>query len=589
MNSEKSHTTLGPMMSKSQVPDVAGIATRAHRYVIAVILLAHLAILSVSASLNSPLHNEVAHLPAGISHWQHGSFALYRVNPPLVRMIAAIPVLLFGERQEIPPFDNGPYARPEFQVGVQYAHQNGERGFWYYTWARWACLPFSFLGAWTCYRWSADLFGRLAGLMALGFWCFCPYVLGWGATIIPDLGSASVGVTACYQFWKWMKSPTRAQGVIAGLMLGLTLLTKTTWLILFVVWPACWIIALAVVLYQRNLPVQENREESVARSSLLGLAGILLLGVYVLNLGYGFSGTGKPLGQYQFISQSLSGQKVAGNRFHGTVLERLPIPLPEDYVRGVDIQKHDFESRMWSYLRGEHRQEGWWYYYLYGLSVKTPVGTILIAAIALLLALWGICRAQLIDEVVLLLPPVAILILLSSQTGFNHHIRYAIPVIPFMYIGLSRVAQLLHTGSRWQKIVIALTGISGIAESLMHVPHSLAFFNVLAGGPRQGHKHLLDSNIDWGQDLYRLRQWQEKHPEVKPCYCDVYGAFPLDTLRIRLDPKPNNLIRPPGWYVISTNRLHGYDHQSHSAGYSDFLLRTPDDRVGTSIQIYHIP
>ena len=64
-----------------------------------------------------------------------------------------------------------------------------------------------------------------------------------------------------------------------------------------------------------------------------------------------------------------------GNRFTNSNLGELPVPLPTDYLRGIDVQWQDFEQGWHSYLRGEWRNHGWWYYYLYALAVKVPLGS----------------------------------------------------------------------------------------------------------------------------------------------------------------------------------------------------------------------
>ncbi len=118
---------------------------------------------------------------------------------------------------------------------------------------------------------------------------------------------------------------------------------------------------------------------------------ILLLGLYVLNLGYGFEGSFQRLGEYGFVSETLGGPKDEGqmayapqgrNRFEGTWLAHLPVPLPKNYLMGIDLQRWDFERKMWSYLRGEWRLGGWWYYYLYALAIKVPLGTWVLVLLA---------------------------------------------------------------------------------------------------------------------------------------------------------------------------------------------------------------
>jgi hypothetical protein len=142
--------------------------------VVYLLLAVHAGLLAWQGSRYSPTLDEVAHLPAGISHWKFGRFDLYRVNPPLVRMVASAPVVLLDPKSDWSRFWGGPYSRSEFSVGSEFARLNGLDTFWYYTLARWACIPFSLLGGWCCYRWARELYGDGSGIVALTLWCFCP-------------------------------------------------------------------------------------------------------------------------------------------------------------------------------------------------------------------------------------------------------------------------------------------------------------------------------------------------------------------------------------------------------------------------------
>ena len=210
------------------------------------------------------------------------------------------------------------------------------------------------------------------------------------------------------------------------------------------------------------------------------------------------------------------------------------------------------------------------------------------------------------DEIVLLTPAVAVLTLVSSQTGFNHHLRYILPMFPFVFILMSRVGLVLQRKAKADGVIagIALTWL--VASSLAVYPHSLSYFNELAGGPEGGGAHLIDSNIDWGQDLLYLREWLKAHPEVKPLGLAYFGAIePRDAgIECALPPsgpvpgadaeEPDAVLRGPrpGWYAISVTLLYG-----HSARLSDghggptyayFQRFQPIARAGYSINIYYI-
>ncbi len=564
-------------------------ASRRHRFTLIVVLIVHAGLLAVQGWENAPNLDESAHLPSGYSHWEFGNFTLYRVNPPLIRMWAAAPLVFLEPRTDWSGYSDQPFSRAEFGVGIAFHHANGMQGFRYFTLARWILIPVSLTAAWVCWRWATELFGADAGLLAAILWCFCPNALAWGASITPDTGAAAFGVLACWRFRQWLVLPSWKNAALAGVALGLIQLTKTSWIILFGLWPlmCCfW----RVAANRRRLP----------RPAFTQLCVIMCLAMYLLNLGYGFEESGLPLKDFTFISETLGGEDVGdegGNRFRDSWVGQLPVPVPANYLRGIDVQKHDFEQGKWSYLRGEHKEGGWWYYYLYALLVKTPVG--FLAVIALSAGLWASCRSfrtVWYDELVLVLPALAILILVSSQTGFNRYLRYVLPALPFLYISASRVAISFTRRNRLAAgAAVLLTG-AGIVSSLSVFPHSMAYFNYAAGGPAAGKHHLLDGNLDWGQDVLRLKRWVGEHPEATPLYTSLTTFVPLESMEIESQRMPaaasdsEPLPEPvPGWYAISVNQLMGYrlfggrDRESMS-----FREMQPHTVIGHSIYIYHV-
>jgi 4-amino-4-deoxy-L-arabinose transferase-like glycosyltransferase len=555
------------------------------------LLLLHAVLLAWGASQHSPTLNEPAHLAAGISHCQFGRFELFRVNPPLVRMLAALPVLAVGCETDWSGFYDSPGARPAAAIGERFIKVNGERSLKLFTWARWACIPLSLLGGYFCFRWARELYGATAGLLALTLWCFSPNIIAHGQLITPDCGAAALGVAAGYFFWRWLHSPTWGRTLAAGVALGLAELTKTSWLILFALWPILWCFW--------QLSQSDTRLRWKDRLSQAGkLLTIVVLAVYLLNLGYGFEGTLTRLGDYKFVSETLTGASAdhrPGNRFADSWVGALPVPLPKNYIQGIDVQKRDFENfGRPSYLRGEFRDRGWWYYYLYAAAIKVPLGTWLLALLSLIIRCacpggWSRWR----NEVVLLTPAVALFVLVSSQTGFNHHFRYVLPAFPWAFIWISglRPAAL----GRKTKVLVAVALLWSVGSSLSVYPHSLSYFNELAGGPTGGHNHLINSNIDWGQDLLYVKQWLVEHPEARPFHLAYYGYFDpkdigIDYLPVPERPPNREVQQPlePGWYAVSVNYLRGYPWRAQKQAYSYFQQHEPVAMAGYSIYIYRV-
>jgi 4-amino-4-deoxy-L-arabinose transferase-like glycosyltransferase len=442
------------------------------------------------------------------------------------------------------------------------------------------------------------LYGRAAGLTAVSLWCFCPNILANAQMITSDVGAAAFAVTSAYAFWHWLKGPDWGGALIAGTALGIAQLTKTTLVVFFVLWPSIWFV------WRYG-----SRSEPSARLRLVKqgaqLIAILGLSVYVINLGYGFVGSGERLGDLPFISRFLtaesgpSGDGLRVNRFAGTWLGALRVPVPRDYALGIDRQRFDFERGYWSYLAGEWRFGGWWYYYLYSLGIKVPLGTwgLGLSALAVTFLARGYPRVSR-DEILLLMPAVAVLSLVSSQTGFSHHMRYVLPIFPFAFIWISKAGPLAHRSRVSASLTSAALAWS-FASSLWIYPHSLSYFNEAVGGPMGGHAHLLNSNIDWGQDLLYLKRWIDGHPEAKRIALAYSLPGPL------LDPKDLGLeytLPPsgpqstpgdwpivtwatgplPGWYALCVNRIRDWDNQ-----YAYFLRFKPVATAGYSIYIYH--
>ncbi|MCA9024663.1 MAG: glycosyltransferase family 39 protein [Planctomycetaceae bacterium] len=553
------------------------------------LLLVHAALLGYLATRYSPTVDEAGHLPAGLYTWEFGHFDVFRVNPPLTRTLAALPVWLNRPEYDWTSYRRGLTERPEWNLGSDLMRANGEESLQYFTWARWILIPMSLLGGFVCYRWAADFYGIAAGLLALTLWCFSPTVLAYGALITPDLSAAACGVTAAYTFWRWLKTPSAGWTLVAGVTLGLAELTKMTWIILFVLWPLLWLIRG----HARKSKVEGRGERTLhsqpsTLNQFVKLTVILTLGLYVLNVGYAFDGSFTRLGDYSFVSRALSGlafdggEEVGGNRFAGSWCERLPVPLPGDYVTGLDLQRREFEQGKWSFLCGEWKHGGWWWYYFYAVLIKEPVGTWCLLG----LALFAACRVpsskvSWSDTLAVIIPGLVLFVFVSSQTGFNRYIRYVLPAFPFAFIWASQAVRLItESGRRWL-IPVGGAVIWSIASSLWIFPHSLSYFNEAVGGPAGGHKHLIDANIDWGQDLYELRDWVSAHPESNPMSVVCQAYVPLEVLQLDMTPPPQKL--QPGWYILSR-----HDRHERTGRWDAFRQLTPVDQIGESMDVYHI-
>ncbi|HZF14126.1 MAG TPA: glycosyltransferase family 39 protein, partial [Thermoanaerobaculia bacterium] len=290
---------------------------------------------------DTPTVDEFAHLPAGWFYLQTGSFALFPQNPPLVKVLSALPLFLVH-----PALD--PAARVQntgwypWVYGTGFMERNRaiyERVFFL------GRLPIVLLGLLTgllVYRWARELYGEGAGLAALTLYVFCPSIVAHAHLATVDLGAACFTLLALYRLDRYLRKPTGRRLLLCGLALGAAELAKLTGLLLYPVFVVLVGVAVGLAPHPPGPPLPSappgprERGETGARSQswrigwgLASLTGIFFLSFLVIDLGYLFSGVGRPLRELRFESRSLS-------RLAGALPGGLPVPLPTAYLQGVD-------------------------------------------------------------------------------------------------------------------------------------------------------------------------------------------------------------------------------------------------------------
>jgi len=585
------------------------------RLVLPLILGLQAALLAALALSRAPVHDEAAHLASGVMGWRTGHFNYYIVNPPLARALAAVPVVLQLPDQDWERNLLRNTRRPEYPLGNEFQQQNENTWEALIAQGRLVCIPLALLGTVVCHRWGVALYGtRAGGWLSAALFALCPTVLTWGAIITADCASASLGVLAGYCFWRWLREPTWERTFWAALTLGLAQLAKFTWVVLFGLWPMLWVF----------WAVSWRRPRARWGRQLAQLGAMLLGAVYAINVGYGFDQSFMRLEDYGFQSRPFAAENAVamgqwgGNRFKGTWLGKVPVPVPRYYLAGIDLQKVDFETHRAEYLNGVWKPGGWWYYYLEALLLKLPEGTLLLAGWAGVVSVGprrarnsppGSPAATWRDQVVLLAPAVTILVVLSVNHQVSY-LRYALPCFGFACVWVGKLGRAWRSsGAAARAGLVALATWSAVS-TLCVFPHTLSYFNGLAGGPARGHWYLINAEVDWGQDAYDLRAWQMAHPEAEPLFAALHGPCSPERLGIVTAGRSGRLPEPdartprenrvssaaypgqdpralgpaPGWHAISVHELHdargGYDH---------FLTGwAPAARIGYSIHVYRL-
>lgn len=564
----------GPEMPIGRNRDRIAIAA------IALLLLVHLTCGVATARALSVTHDEYWHLPVGILNLKTGRFDYEPLNPPLTRLISA-----FATCVARPDCYQGPVevSTDPTSYGLKFLRQTGAQHQHYFIWGRIANLVFSLVTGVVLAVWSWQWWGRSAAVVAALLWCTEPTVMAHASLVTPDAGLTCLTAVLWYSLWCYGQRPSLRRAVMCGLLLGLAQLTKFT---------AIALVPLVVGVYLVWMP-WHGAEVRRRRLQFVGhLALLLVVSLSVLNLGYGGAGVGATLVQVQPRSAT-----VTLFLQQWPILGQIPLPFPKSYLVGLDAQKHVMESQHAVYLDGAWSVTGFRWYFVCALLYKLP-------HILQALVCAGLGRAWILrtipgerTKLAFIAFPTIALCGISSLSGMQLGIRYILPVFPFLCL-LAGSALAVPAGqalSRWQwKLGVIVWLVA--PWSLRYQPEHLAYFNEYAGGPTGGSAHLLDSNLDWGQDLLELQRFLDKQADRRWGVA-YFGSVPPAEIGLRYDIPPGRGPRP-GWYAVSINYVQGRPHvvfdeqgQARPVGIDEFgYFRgfTPIRRIGASILIYQI-
>ena len=195
---------------------------------------------------HNPAFLEMGHLPAGLLHLKYNEFSTCIINPPLVRMYAAIPVSLLDYQERWRCYDPSPLSRSERALGYDFIVTNGRKTDTYYYLARLMCLIFPVGTAILAFHWAKERWGKYSGYLSAFLCMSSPYILGHGTLMTTEVASASSALLVMFLFSKWIDHPTYWRTIILGIILGLAELIKFTNLLLYV------IIAFLTVFFSMN-------------------------------------------------------------------------------------------------------------------------------------------------------------------------------------------------------------------------------------------------------------------------------------------------------------------------------------------------
>jgi hypothetical protein len=525
--------------------------------------------------------DEPEHIAAGVELLDRGYYEYDTEHPPIGRVLLALGPYLAGAHSYGTPPPSG------VTEGMDILYRDGRYDL-YLTLARAGALPFLALLLLVTWLWARRLLAAEGpALLAVILLLSVPPVLGHAGLATLDVAAAATILLALYALDRWLDTPSWRTAVLFGLATGLAVGTKFS----AVPYIGLSLLALALthwVLAPRATPAARAR---VRRMRAAELALVALAALVPLFIAYGIRAPNESRVAFRFAwAVSYLLQQHGAEHSLGVLLGHLWLPREmKDLLNGlVAVEAHNDTGHL-SYLLGEVRSTGWWYFYLVALAVKTPLPLLAAGSAGVAWLARDGWRGR---DTWRLTPALMICAMLAFASGFSHiniGIRHVLILYPLLALGAAWVvARAWEALRRTPDRRIAAAGsvllVALLAWQLSTLwtawPDYLAYFNETVAHPE---RVLVDSDLDWGQDLRRLEQRaaQLAIPHLSLAY--------RGTADLAREPLPPLTILPPrhptsGWVAVSE-----LARTRNSADYAWLDAYRPVERIGKSIDLYYIP
>ncbi len=518
-------------------------------------LLAAFGFLAVSSmARNSITGDEVTHLPAGYTYVRTGDFRLNMQHPPLIKMLAGLPLLAL----DLKPVEGSPGwpKGREWMFGKDFLTNNRVPMPRIVFFGRLPMVGVGLLLGALLFCWARELWGYWPAVFVLFLYATCPNFLAHTGIVHTDVGVACFSVATVYALWKLARHGRARYLLPCGVSLGLALLAKYSGAV-----TAGTVAALCALSFWYGAPLSPGglarswRERlTPRRAALWAAAGLAmaLLAAAMVNDGFGFP--------------------------HGL----------QNYAKGFTLIHADANPHWEGFLWGEYSKTGFWYYYLLAQLWKTPLPALLCVAAAVLL-MPRVAAATRLDWWFVLLPAAAF-----HAAGMwkpaSIGVRHVLPAFPFLFLAAGATAQWVGRRGSGVRVVFALLCLWQAVGTLRVYPHFIPYFNELAGGPAGGIYYLDDSNVEWGQDWYELKRYIDAQPP-SPLRLLAFEPIAREHYGISADPmKLEDAVWPqPGvTYFAGAATLQRNSLFDDYPGVRFHWLERyrPVDRIGWSILVY---
>ncbi len=577
-----------------------------HRCVICLVVFAAIFItLAVSSYVReSATWDEPQHLVAGYSALRFHDYRTDPEHPPFIRMWAALPLLVMdGIKFDLPPAisSSTPAAwvmgrQFFFCHGTLYVANDADRLL--YT-ARFMIVLLGVLLGVLLFCWALELFGFWPAVIVLGFYTLEPNMLAHARLVTTDFGVTCFVFGTMYFLWRTARQLSAAN--LCGLVGFFTLaqISKFSAVLLgpivlaLLVVRACQRRAWRLSIGRPADLSSRSRRLAAAVATFLALVAVAWVAIWAVY-------------DFRYLPSAAPEWRMDFHKDPG-ILKRTPTIaraiawadahrlLPNAYSEGFLLGQVKAQKRS-GFLAGSYRTDGWWWFFPFAFLIKTPISVLLlfVAGVVLSVVRWR----RFLDDTAYAFLPLVTFFGAAIMARLNIGERHILPIHPFaLLLAGYAITELCAEPRKPFRVLLGALGLLAVIEFAIVCPHYLAFFNQFTGGPRSGHKYLVDSNLDWGQDLKGLKQWMDKR-DVRHINLSYFGSadpayYKIDCAHLPgapfFDEKLVGGPRLPGFVAVSVTNLRGVYFGEETRGfYKPLLDQEPAAVIGYSIYVYWV-
>ncbi len=441
---------------------------------------------------DSQTTDEGVHLSAGYTYLTKKDFRFNPEHPPLVKYLAASPLLLAELNT---PHDNVYYnpAWEFFYDSWREARKYGEDLLYDLSnnadrillLSRIPMIFLTLMLGFVIFYISSKMWGKGGGVLSLILFALEPIVLAHGHLVTTDI-AISFGYLLCiFLLWKFLNNNSWKNLVLFGLALGVTQLFKFTAIVLL---PG----AVVLLIY---FSIANKNKFKLALKNFGKLIIAFVIAWIVIWAGYMFKVNPVPINTSTEKTTFIS--SIAQNKYFKYIK---PFSFPRDYYKGLTIVLGHTQVGHDSFLLGQHSKTGWWYYFPVVFSAKTSI-TLLVFLFLSMFLIFKDKKSR--PLAIFLLISGLIFLLFAMLSKANLGVRHIMPVYAIIFVLCGALAKYLSRNFVGKALIVILIGFL-IYENYKIFPNYISYYNQLYSGSDNGYKVATDSNYDWGQDLKRI-------------------------------------------------------------------------------------